>query len=75
MRKLLATAVAVAAVSIPLVTASTANASIVSGGYYTTSGACNQAGKNIVSNPNGKFVSWTCVRTTGSAPWHLLLET
>ncbi|WP_394938141.1 hypothetical protein [Psychromicrobium sp. YIM B11713] len=72
MRKLMATATVIAALSIPLITASTANA--VSGGNYSTQGQCNQAGKNIVDHPNSVYSSWTCTRTSGSAPWHLDLK-
>lgn len=72
MRKLMATAVAVIALSVPLISATTANAA--DGGYYASQGLCDRAGKQIVENPNGVYNSWSCTKTTHSPPYHLVLN-
>lgn len=66
--------VVAAALTTAVATAGSASADRVSGGYFTTSGACNQAGHNIVEQ--GFARDWNCaLSSTHNPPWHLILFT
>ncbi|NUR96274.1 MAG: hypothetical protein HOV67_13570 [Kribbellaceae bacterium] len=69
-------ALATAVVAVSFVTAGSASATTVSGGWYSTSGACNQSGKNITDNPSSVYYgwSWSCNYSSTHTPhWHLVL--
>ncbi|MFC9689429.1 hypothetical protein ACFTSF_12870 [Kribbella sp. NPDC056951] len=69
-------ALAAGVLAVSLATTGTASAATVSGGWYSTSGACNQSGKNITSNPSSPYEgwSWNCKYVSTHNPhWHLLL--
>ena len=68
---------AVGALAVSVATAGVASASTVSGGWFTSSGACNQSGKNITSNPASVYEgwSWNCKYVSSHNPhWHLILS-
>lgn len=69
-------AVAAAVMAVSFVSAGSASASTVSGGWYSTSGACSQTGKNITDNPSNPYYgwSWSCTYVSSHSPhWHLVL--
>ncbi|MFK4082589.1 hypothetical protein ACI2LF_00655 [Kribbella sp. NPDC020789] len=69
-------ALAVGALAVSVATATTASATTVSGGWYSTSGGCSQAGKNITGNPSSPYEgwSWSCTYVSSHSPhWHLVL--
>ena len=69
-------ALATGVMAMSFATAGIASASTVSGGWYSTSGACNQSGKNITGNPSSAYEgwSWSCTYVSSHTPhWHLVL--
>ncbi|MFD7153502.1 hypothetical protein ACQHIV_29430 [Kribbella sp. GL6] len=70
-------ALATGVMAVSFATAGIASASTVSGGWYSTSGACNQSGKNITGNPSSPYEgwSWSCTYVGSHSPhWHLVLS-
>ncbi|TCC43513.1 hypothetical protein [Kribbella sindirgiensis] len=69
-------ALATGVMAMSFVTAGSASASTVSGGWFSTSTACNQSGHNITSNPSSPYEgwSWRCTYVSSHNPhWHLVL--
>ncbi|MEU7957633.1 MULTISPECIES: hypothetical protein [Micromonospora] len=70
-------ALVVGAVSLTLATtAAAASAGSVSGGWFTNSTACYQAGSNAVELPNSRYRDYACNYSASHNPhWHLVLYT
>jgi len=72
-------ALAAGVLAVSVATTGIASAATVSGGWYSTSGACYQAGKNITGNPSSPYEGWayTCTYNRdheGTSDWHLVLR-
>ncbi len=72
-------ALAAGVLAVSLATTGTASAATANGGWYSTSGACNQSGKNITGNPSPTNPyygwSWSCTYVSTHNPhWHLVLR-
>ncbi|MFJ8684921.1 hypothetical protein [Micromonospora wenchangensis] len=70
-------ALVVGAVSLTLATtAAAASAGTVSGGWFTSSTACYQAGSNAVDRPDSRYTDYACNYSASHTPhWHLVLYT
>lgn len=71
-------ALAAGVLAVSVATTGIASATTVSGGWYSTSGACSQAGHNITDNPSNPHYGWTWKCTFDSTHvgphWHLILK-
>ncbi|TDC16413.1 hypothetical protein [Kribbella albertanoniae] len=69
-------ALAAGVLAVSVATTVTASAATVNGGWFSTSTACNQSGRNITGNPSNPYYgwSWSCTYVSSHNPhWHLVL--